>query len=129
MPRPRKCRKVCRLPLAREFRPLGGARAAVVLTVDEYEAIRLIDRENFSQAEAAGYMQVSRPTVQQIYNAARRKLADALVEGLCILIEGGDYTLCSGEETECLCGGCSRHRKERQTQNERNVSDDHCSNL
>ncbi len=83
MPRPKKCRKVCQLPQTREFRPAGAGPCAapVVLTVDEYEAIRLIDREGFSQEECSAYMQVARTTVQAIYTAARRKLAQALVDG------------------------------------------------
>ena len=53
MPRPKKCRKVCCLPKAAEFTPAGCAVSgpAVVLTVDEYETIRLIDKEGFSQEE------------------------------------------------------------------------------
>ena len=113
MPRPRKCRKVCRLPLVSEFRPMGGNDRCVVLTVDEYEAIRLIDKEGFSQEECAGYMQVARTTVQHVYNAARKKLAQALVEGLGIRIEGGNYVLCDEKESQCGCGGCHRHRKTR----------------
>lgn len=110
MPRPRKCRKVCSLPMISEFNPVGSAGETVILTVDEYETIRLIDKEGFSQEECARYMQVARTTVQQIYNTARGKIADALVDGLGIRIEGGDYTLCSGEEKQCGCGGCRRHR-------------------
>lgn len=51
MPRPRKCRKVCQMPKIREFQPVGEnlCRSAVVLSVDEYEAIRLIDKQGFSQ--------------------------------------------------------------------------------
>jgi predicted DNA-binding protein (UPF0251 family)/predicted Fe-Mo cluster-binding NifX family protein len=112
VPRPRKCRKVCQMPGIREFRPVGGipCEDAVVLTVDEYEAIRLIDRQGFSQEECSSYMQVARTTVQLIYNAARKKLADALVEGLPLRIEGGDYRLCDGKEEYCGCGGCRKHR-------------------
>lgn len=115
MPRPRKCRKVCQMPRAKEFRPVDDrlCRDAVVLTVDEYEAIRLIDRQGFSQEECARYMQVARTTVQLIYNAARKKLADVLVEGLTLRIEGGDYQLCDGTEEVCGCGGCRRHRHGR----------------
>jgi len=83
----------------------------VILTVDEYEAIRLIDRQGFSQEECGAYMQVARTTVQAIYNAARKKLADALVDGLPLRIEGGDYQLCDGTEEYCGCGGCRRHRR------------------
>lgn len=100
------------MPGIREFRPVGetSCEDAVVLTVDEYEAIRLIDRQGFSQEECSSYMQVARTTVQLIYNAARKKLADALVEGLPLRIEGGDYRLCDGNEEYCGCGGCRKHR-------------------
>ncbi|MDO4740454.1 MAG: DUF134 domain-containing protein [Eubacteriales bacterium] len=113
MPRPRKCRKVCRMPVIREFHPVGETpcKAFVVMTVDEYEAIRLIDKQGFSQEECSSYMQVARTTVQMIYNAARKKLADALVEGLPLRIEGGEYQLCDGKEEYCGCGGCRRHRR------------------
>ncbi len=112
MPRRRKCRKVCQMPATLEFRPVGQnpCKAAVILSVDEYEAIRLIDKQGFSQEECAGYMQVARTTAQLIYNAARKKLADSLVDGLPLRIEGGDYRLCDGEEACCGCGGCQRHR-------------------
>lgn len=101
------------MPKVREFRPVGdvSCEAAVTLSVDEYEALRLIDRQGFSQEECSSYMHVARTTVQLIYNAARRKVADALVEGLPLRIEGGDYRLCDGSEEFCACGGCRRHRR------------------
>lgn len=113
MPRPRKCRKVCQMPTTREFRPVGETpcKSAVILTVDEYEAIRLIDKQGFSQEECGSYMQVARTTAQSIYNSARKKLAEALVDGLSLRIEGGDYQLCDGTEEYCGCGGCRRHRR------------------
>lgn len=113
MPRPKKCRKVCRMPRTQEFHPLGepACESAVVLTVDEYEAIRLIDKQGFSQEECSVYMQVARTTVQAIYNSARKKLADVLVDGLPLRIEGGDYQLCDGKEEICGCGGCRKHRR------------------
>lgn len=112
MPRPRKCRKVCCLPKAKEFLPSGISDTAdvVTLTVDEYETIRLIDKQRFSQEDCGIYMQVARTTVQQIYTSAREKLATALVEGRPLRIEGGDYQLCDGHESSCRCGGCQRHR-------------------
>lgn len=113
MPRPKKCRKVCRLPKVSEFHPLGDTKKYITLAVDEYEAIRLIDREGFSQEECAGYMRVARTTVQQIYNTARRKIADALVEGMGIRIGGGNYIVCDGKEAYCGCGGCKKHRMNR----------------
>jgi len=77
MPRPKKCRKVCHLPHEKEFIPANGCngRPFIVMTVDEYETIRLIDKQGFSQEECAGYMQVARTTAQQIYNSARGKIA------------------------------------------------------
>ena len=108
MPRPRKCRKVCSLPKVSEFHPVGDNNEYITLTVDEYEAVRLIDKEGFSQEECAGYMQVARTTVQQIYNTARTKIANAFVDGVGIRIEGGDYRLCDGKEKHC---GCGRHKK------------------
>lgn len=113
MPRPKKCRKVCQMPTTKEFQPIGdtSCKASVILTVDEYEAIRLIDKQGFSREECSNYMQVARTTVQLIYNSARKKLADALVDGLSIRIEGGDFQLCDGNEDYCGCGGCRRHRR------------------
>ena len=80
MPRPRKCRRVCSMPKYNKFTQTqaGGAGKEVVLTVDEYETIRLIDKENFSQEECSTYMNVARTTVQLIYAEARKKIAEAL---------------------------------------------------
>ncbi|WP_312941720.1 DUF134 domain-containing protein [Oscillibacter sp.] len=113
MPRPKKCRKVCCLPSISEFVPAGenvSCRDTVVMTVDEYETVRLIDNEGFSQEECSGYMNIARTTVQQIYDGARKKVAHALVDGLPLKIEGGNYRLCDGKERYCNCGGCRRHR-------------------
>lgn len=112
MPRPKKCRKVCRLPHISEFRPRGIRSSEYIpLTVDEYETIRLIDKEGFSQEECGAYMRIARTTVQQIYTSARNKLAVMLVDGVPLKIEGGDYELCDGKEHQCGCGGCHKHRK------------------
>lgn len=91
MPRPRKCRKVCCMPKNTEFVPAENyeENKVIIMTVDEYETIRLIDKEGFSQEECGEYMNVARTTVQQIYNNARRKIARALVEGVRLRIEGG----------------------------------------
>ncbi len=115
MSRPRKCRKVCQMPEIREFQPVGEniCQSAVVLSVDEYESIRLIDKQGFSQEECGRYMQVARTTVQAIYDSARKKLAEALVSGLPLKIEGGDFQLCDGKEEYCGCGGCRRHRRKQ----------------
>lgn len=117
MPRPKKCRKVCQLPRTQVFRPDESRQTQewVTLNVDEYEAIRLIDLEGFSQEACSNYMQVARTTVQAIYTSARKKLAVMLVEGRPLRIDGGDYQLCDGREEFCGCGGCRRHRRCAQT--------------
>lgn len=79
------------------------------MTVEEYEAIRLIDLEGFTQEECAKQMNVARTTVQAMYNDARKKLADALVNGRMLVIDGGDYILCDGAGEHC--GGCRRNRR------------------
>lgn len=108
MARPRKWRNVCDLPQRNRFGPIGAPvdlEDRIVMTVDEYEAIRLIDMEGFSQEECAGQMKVARTTVQGIYAEARKKLAQALVEGKILLIEGGEYRLC--RDRGQVCGpGC-----------------------
>ncbi|MGN1189764.1 MAG: DUF134 domain-containing protein, partial [Candidatus Ornithospirochaeta sp.] len=62
MPRPRKCRKICRLPDNDGFVPLHGSeeQTPIVINVDEYETIRLIDREGFSQEGCGKYMSIAR---------------------------------------------------------------------
>jgi len=83
------------------------------MTVDEYETIRLIDHEGFTQEECAQQMNVARTTVQGIYDRARRKLALLLVEGLPLSIEGGAYTLYGESGGGCGRGACGRHRRGR----------------
>lgn len=121
MPRPRKWRKVCALPDNKRFGPLDSpadAANAVNMTVDEYETIRLIDLEGFTQEECANQMNISRTTVQGIYDEARRKLAESLVNGKVLYIEGGEYQLCDGRGSGCGGGGCRRHRFRREFEKE-----------
>jgi len=116
MPRPRKWRKVCRLPVSNRFGPLdfpANIENFVNMTVDEYETIRLIDLEGFTQEECANHMNIARTTVQGIYNGARKKVAESLVNGKVLKIEGGNYKLCDGMGELCGEGGCHRHRHGR----------------
>lgn len=96
MARPVKCRRVCAMPEFREFIPAGRMLGDeyIELRVDEYEAIRLVDYLGLSQEEAAAGMEVSRATIQNMYEAARKKLAAALVEGKRLRVEGGVYQIC-----------------------------------
>lgn len=111
MPRPRKCRTVCGLPSVARFGPVGAESAEMtVMTVEEYETVRLIDLEQMTQLECAQQMQVARTTVQAIYDSARKKLADCLVNGKLLHIEGGSYQLCPERRQGCgrSCGRCRK---------------------
>ena len=115
MPRPKKCRKVCKLPPVEKFSAHGKEESEyIVLTVDEYECLRLVDYQGFSQEECAEYMQISRATAQLMCDSAHKKLASALVNGRGILISGGEYRLCDGTEASCDCGGCKNHCRSKE---------------
>ncbi len=106
MSRPRKCRWVAKEPGVTFFKPQGiplKMLEHVQITVDELEALRLSDYEGLSHEEAAQKMKVSRPTVTRMLARAHRAVADALVHGKAIRIEGGDYCL-EGEECCPHCG-------------------------
>lgn len=113
MARPMKRRRVCCLPESNKFGPMGvaaGKGERVIMMVDEYETIRLIDLEGFTQEECAEQMNIARTTVQGIYTAARKKLAESLVNGKILIIEGGEYRLCDGSGNGCgRARGCHRH--------------------
>ena len=108
MPRPVKCRKVCHFPQILEFLPADDTekKTPIVLTVDEYETIRLLDKKGYSQEQCAESMQIARTTVQRIYEIARKKIADALIDGHPLRIEGGDFRICDGQSSNCSFGGC-----------------------
>ncbi|MCW7080469.1 MAG: DUF134 domain-containing protein [Candidatus Methanospirare jalkutatii] len=79
---------------------IRGSESEEVLKVEELESIRLKDLLGLTQEEAARRMGVSQPTFHRILQAARRKIASALVEGKALRIEGGDFVLVSGEEQQ-----------------------------
>ncbi|MCK5856341.1 MAG: DUF134 domain-containing protein [Bacteroidales bacterium] len=92
MPRQARYRKVEYPPLNKGFVPIGKKTKSdevVFLLVEEYEAVRLLDNEYMNQVDAAKRMEVSRPTLTRIYDSARKKLAQALVNSLRIEIVGG----------------------------------------
>lgn len=123
MPRPRKYRKVCCLPESSVFGPVPARLARgeiLILTVDEYETMRLIDFEEMSQEDCAKSMNVARTTVQRMYAAARKKISDAIVNGKLIRIEGGDYKLYGEDDNTYGYGRCHKHRnRQNQTEQER----------
>jgi len=107
MPRPRKCRMVDAKPGVWLFKPQGiPARLLdeVYLPIEGYEALRLADLEGLRQDEAAAKMKVSRQTFGRILADARRAVADALIHGLALRIEGGDYRM-RNDKLEQTAGG------------------------
>ena len=90
MPRPVRCRRIERMPVFRSFSPDDVSETGTVfMTVDEFEALRLMDCEGLTQEACAVRMNIARTTVTAIYENARRKVADALVNGKRLLITGG----------------------------------------
>ncbi|MEA4816341.1 MAG: DUF134 domain-containing protein [Lachnospiraceae bacterium] len=95
MARPTKWRKIENVPVIPYFIPSEEATSSLpenILKLEELEAIRLKDLEGFEQGECAKKMEVSRPTFQRILLSAREKIADSLVNGKVIRIEGGNST-------------------------------------
>lgn len=91
MPRRRR-RKIRSRPNHTQFGPEGGPNPPeVLLKVEEFEALRLKDLDDLSQEEAAEKMNVSQPTFCRILAPARKKVADALINGKSLRIKGGDY--------------------------------------
>ena len=96
MTRPHKCRLIHGTPSVLYFKPRAISLCEleeVRLNLDEYEALRLADLDNLYQEEAAQQMQVSRATFGNILNRAHRKVADAIVNGKALRIEGGVYAV------------------------------------
>ena len=106
MPRPPKSRRVAFLPNVTYFKPAGiplRTLGEVQLSVEEAEAIRLKDLESLGQEEGAERMNISRPTFQRILSSGRQKIADALLNGKAIRIEGGSFTM-AFSRFKCLNG-------------------------
>jgi uncharacterized protein len=96
MPRPKCYRNVCGVPDKNYFKPRGipvSELEEVVLCLDEYEAIRLADYEQLYQEEAATRMNISRQTFGRIIETAHKKIADVLMNGKALKIEGGEVVL------------------------------------
>lgn len=83
-------------------------REPVILTIDEYEVLRLVDHEGLTHSECARQMNISRTTATEICESARRKVAEAIVCGRELVIEGGSWELCEGNRKDCFLGSCTR---------------------
>ena len=96
MVRPRLCRRVWLNPNVTYFKPRGiplTELEEVILHVDEFEAVRLKDLEGLEQEQCAKKMKISQPTFHRLVLSARKKIANAIVEGKAIKIEGGSYKM------------------------------------
>ncbi len=115
--------RVRRLPNINYFTPRGVKKLEeLVLTVVEFEAIRLKDSEGSDQIEAAKKMNISQSTFNRVISSARKKVADAIVNGKAINIKGGNYIIVRGSDNrprrgraggfglgpsgECICPNC-----------------------
>src|SRR5512139_561306 len=104
MARPIHCRRVGFVPQSDYFKPRGiplSMLEDVILTVDEFEAIRLADLEGLYQEQAAEKMGVSRQTFGRIIESAHKKVAEALVKGKALKIEGGEIEMASMRKFMC----------------------------
>jgi len=120
MPRPKCCRQIGAMPGKTCFQPEGAASSSfdeVLLTLDEYEAIRLADLEGLYQEQAASLMNISRQTFGRIIKAAHRKVADVLVNGKILKIEGGPVSMKAEEPVRCprcrraFSPDCNKHNE------------------
>jgi|WetSurMetagenome_2_1015567.scaffolds.fasta_scaffold32687_5 uncharacterized protein len=110
MARPRCCRRVVGEPACKVFKPAGVPASLleeVVLSIDEFEAIRLADLEGLYHEQAAERMTISRQTFGRIVEAARGKIARVLVEGLSLRIKGGDIEM--AEQRTFRCQQCQHN--------------------
>lgn len=123
MARPSRCRRVCMEPVFHSFTPSGESEAdTVTLTVDEYEVIRLVDYEKRTHEQCAAQMEISRTTVTEIYEGARFKISDSLVNGKRLLISGGHYRICQGEPEHCCSRRCRWNVSEEKNIGEKGES-------
>jgi len=109
MARPQNCRRIAFLPDVTVFKPAGipgRTLPEIVLTLDELEAMRLADLEGLYQEEAASRMEVSRQTFGNIISSAHAKLADCIVNGKMLRIEGGSVMVL--QQRRFVCSECGR---------------------
>ncbi len=125
MPRPFCLRRVGVAPNATYFKPAGiplRDLEEIVMTLDELESLRLADFQGLYQEQAAEQMKISRPTFARIVEAARKKVADALIHGKALRLEGGPVIPVDGVAPKtggrCCCGR-GRHGREWTNQGER----------
>jgi predicted DNA-binding protein (UPF0251 family)/predicted Fe-Mo cluster-binding NifX family protein len=110
MPRPRKCRRITGTPKVTYFKPQGIPMSEldeIYLPYEGHEALRFADLEGMTQEEAAQYMDVSRHTFGRILGEARKVVAEAVIKGMALRIQGGDYRVagcCRGMSARGMTG-------------------------
>ena len=109
MPRRKRHRLVTKEPPVSVYKPAGIPAMEleeILISIDEFEALRLADFEGLSQRDASIAMEISQPTFNRVLSAARHKVASGLVQGYVLRIEGGRYRLADGTGIlECIdCG-------------------------
>ena len=111
MPRRKRHRLVTKEPPVSVYKPAGIPAMEleeILITIDEFEALRLADFEGLSQRDASTAMHISQPTFNRVLSSARNKVASGLVQGFVLRIEGGRYMLADGSGTlECIDCGAS----------------------
>ena len=115
MPRKTKFRKIRYQPEILLFKPAGIPLSnldEVALTFDEFEAICLKEIEEMFQKEASKVMNISQPTFHRLLTSARKKVAEALVFGKSIRIEGGNYEMVKAPNRLFKCFSCGNELKE-----------------
>ncbi len=113
MTRPKCPRLIQGFPSTKYFKPRAiplSELEEVALTFDEFESIRLADLEGLYQEEAASKMKISRPTFGRIIESAHKKVADALINGKAIKIEGGVFKM--PNKRVFVCSDCEHNWEE-----------------
>ena len=106
MRKPYRKRRIHLPPNFKNFKPSGISRShlkSLTITVDEYEALRLADYEGLEHLQASEMMDISRPTFTRLIEKARNKIARAIIEGMEIVVEGGNIEF---QNTLCRCRDC-----------------------
>ena len=104
MPRPQDDRRVHEPPMYTDFKPIGvqgHGLEQILLTLDEFEAVRLADYLGLSHAEAAEEMEISRSTFSRLVERARRKISGFMLEGKRLTIDGGGLYLRGMRRLDC----------------------------
>ncbi|KKT24644.1 MAG: hypothetical protein A2Y33_16105 [Spirochaetes bacterium GWF1_51_8] len=132
MPRPFKCRRMEAQPVYRHFFPPDTDERnveTVVLTLDEWEAVRLADWAGYYQEDAAARMEVSRQTFGNIITSARRKIADCLINGKPLSVDGGAVEVAGRHicpkhaGTERPFCGCGKRKRYMEKMNQEDIHD------